>query len=471
MVQDKLRKNLIIIFSIIFIIIVTTFVLYNVTDIFRTKRGVFFRYFGQINEITNVLDMQEKYMEYEKTKKNNSYIRTGEMVITDSKNIADASILSKVKLILNGKTDNSNGKSNNDIVIKSDNKELFNITVSKDKDLYGFFAPQIADGYIVVRNKDLNILAKNMQLENAENIPEQIIFSDIEEILSTSNAEKRQIAKYIKIVKNKAPDTSYSKEAKRKIEIEGQKYETTASILKLNSEQNSSLQIELLEELSIDSVMMNYITSKCKLLNLAGDCTNINSLNAKIKKRIEDLKNKKISSKDITVTVYEHKQKNIQTRIQIGDIIIKISHLNMDGREIVKIELEEKNKKKILRIQKSNEGYNIKICQEEDSIVKSLELKYSITGTIEENNIENYLTIKLINDIKEVTFEYKDKVEFTNDIGMLKEMQDGKIAVINDYEPNRIKEFVDLVKKQINSVYVNKAASIGVNLEPIFKTE
>ena len=471
MVPDKLRRNLIIIFSIIFILIVTIFVLYNVTDIFRTKRGVFFRYFGQISEITKVLDMSEEYKEYQKTKKNNPYITTGEMVIADSKNIADASILNKVKLTLNGKTDTSNGKSNKDIVIKSATNELFNMTVSKDKDLYGFFAPQIADGYIVVRNKDLDTLAKNMKLNNSENVPKQFMFPNIEEILSTSSAEKRRIAKYIKMIRNKAPDTAYSKEDKRKIEIEGQKYETTASILKLNSEQSSSLQIELLEELSTDSVMMNYITSKCKLLNLAGDCTEINLLNAKIKERIEALKNNKVLAKDITVTVYEYKQKNVQTRIQIGGITIKISHLNIDEKEIVKIEIEEENNKKIFKIQKSREGYNIKIWQEEDSIVNSVEFKYNITGTVEQNNIENYLTIKLINDIKEVTFEYKDKIEFTNDIGTLKDVQDGKVAVINDYAPNEIKDFVDLVKKQINSVYVNKAASIGVNLEPIFKIE
>ena len=47
-------------------------------------------------------------------------------------------------------------------------------------------------------------------------------------------------------------------------------------------------------------------------------------------------------------------------------------------------------------------------------------------------------------------------------------MQDDKVAVINDYDADYLKEFVNLVKKQINTVYINQAASIGINLDPIF---
>ena len=50
-------------------------------------------------------------------------------------------------------------------------------------------------------------------------------------------------------------------------------------------------------------------------------------------------------------------------------------------------------------------------------------------------------------------------------------MQDDKVAVINDYDKDYIFEFVNLVKKQINTVYVNQAALIGINLDPIFDIE
>ena len=110
----------------------------------------------------------------------------------------------------------------------------------------------------------------------------------------------------------------------------------------------------------------------------------------------------------------------------------------------------------------------MKIQNEENDIIKSAEFIYSLTGTVSENNIQNHLTIKLVDDIKRITFEYNDNINFTNDIGTLEEMQDDKVAVINDYDADYLKEFVNLVKKQINTVYINQAASIGINLDPIF---
>ena len=87
---------------------------------------------------------------------------------------------------------------------------------------------------------------------------------------------------------------------------------------------------------------------------------------------------------------------------------------------------------------------------------------------MQENNIENHLIINRINDIKKISFEYNDKINFTSDIGTFKDMQDDKVAVVNDYDSNYIKEFTDIIKKQINDVYINQAASIGINLDPIF---
>ena len=272
------------------------------------------------------------------------------------------------------------------------------------------------------------------------------------------------------MIRDKAPDTAYTKEEKKKIEIEGQKYETTAATLKLDEDSNRNLQIEILEELTKDSIMMNYITSKCKLMNLTGNCTDINSLNNAMKSRIEDLELRRTVEPDITITVYEYKQKNIQTVIQINEVIIKITHINIDKEELVKIELghEDIDRKTSVEIRKTKEEHKVKFYQEEDTIEKSIEFIYSMTGKVDDNTIQNHLTVNAVNDIKEITYEYNDSINFTKDIGNLNEMQAGKVLIINDYNPSYIKEFVDLVKTQINLVYINQAASIGVNVDPIF---
>lgn len=470
MKKDKLKRNLIIIIAIIAIIATTIFVLYNVTDIFRTKRGAFFRYFAQIPDMADILDTSSEYDNYKKTKESMPYTTSGEMTIYQSQNIADDAILNKIKMTVEGKTDPQNEKSNANISIKSGNRELFNMSTTRDKKMYGFFAPQIADGYIAVRNENLSELAKSMRLKNANKIPDQVMPVNINEILNTSNTEKKHISKYIKMIRNKAPDTSYSKDTKQKIEIEGKKYTTNSYTLKLNAEQNSNLQINILEEMITDSIMMNYITSKCRLMNLTGDCTDINLLNTKLRKRIETLKNSPSEAGDFIITLYEYKQRNIQTEIKFKDTTIKITYLNIEENNFVRINIQDKDGKDItLKIEKKDEEYTVKLQKNEDDILKSIEFMYSMEGTVSDNNIQNHLTINIVDDIKNVSFKYNDTISFTNDIGSFKEMQEDKVAIVNDYQSEDIQEFVDLLKKQINSVYINQASKVGINLDPIFR--
>ena len=470
MKPNKLKRNLILIFSIVIILVTAIFVLYMTTDIFRTKRDAFFRYALQIPDIFDVLDTNDEYQTYQKTKQSNTYLTTGEMKITSSENIADESILSKVNMTVFGKTDNKKEQANYDITIRSDNNNLFSMTAARDKDLYGFYSEQIADGYIVFRNENLTDLATKMNIENAENIPNQINIFNKEEILNVSNIEKKHLEKYIKIIRNQAPDTSYSKSQNEKIEIEGQKYDTTAYTLSLNSEQNSNLQISILSELTKDSIMMNFITSKCKLLNLNNNFTDINTLNSIFKQRIENLQNNSNLAGDFSITVYEYKQKTIQTKIQINNKLITISNINNDNNKFATIKIEEESKPTInLKVENDNDTYKIKLQKDDSGIINSLELIYNMTGTVAENNIQNHLKINLVDGIKSASFEYNDTINFTTDVGDFKNMQDEKVAVINDYDQDYLNEFLKMVKDQINSVYISQGASIGINLDPLFE--
>lgn len=470
MKPNKLKRNLIIIFSIIIVLALTILVLYMTTDIFRTKRGAFFRYAMQIPEIFDVLDTEEEYQTFQKTKQSNTYTTTGEMKITSSENIADESILSKLSMTVFGKTNNKTEQSNYDVSIKSDNTELFNTTIARDKNLFGFYSSQIADGYIVFRNDNLTDFASKINLGNAENVPNQIMFFNKDKILEVSNIEKRHLEEYIKMIRNQAPDTSYSKNTGEKIEIEGQKYNTTSYTLSLNSKQNSDLQISLLSEMVQDSIMMNFITSKCVLLNLNTDFTDINTLNSKMKERIEALKSNPELAGDFSITVYEYRQNNIQTKIQMGNKTITISQINNDEDNFVVIKVEEENEPTFnIKVENNNGTHTIRIQKDDDGIINSVEVIYNMTGTVAENNVQNHMTINIVDGIKTVSFEYNDNITFTNDIGTFKNMQDEKVAVINDYDKDFLNEFLNTLKNQINYVYTSQGASIGINLDPLFE--
>ncbi len=469
MKPNRLKRNLIIIFSVIIVFAVTIFVLYMTTDIFRTKRGAFFRYALQIPEVFDVLETEEEYQTLQKTKDSNTYTTNGEMKITSSENIADESILSKINMNVIGKTNNKAEQANYDVSINSDSTELFNMTVARDKNLYGFYSSQIADGYIVFRNSNLTELAQKMNLANAENIPNQIMFFDKDEILAVSKIEKKHIEEYIKIIRNQAPDTSYSKNNKDRIEIEGQKYNTTSYTLKLSSEQNSNLQISLFEKAVQDSIIMNFITSKFKLLNFNNNYTDINTLNSIMRERIEQLKENPELAGEFSITVYEYKQKNIQTKIQINNITLTISNINNNEGNFVTIKIEQENQPTIdIKIENNNGTHTLKIQKNDEDIINSIEFIYNMTGTVAENNVKNHLTINIVDGIKTVSFEYNDTINFTNEVGKFKDMEDEKVAVINDYGQDYLNEFLNTIKNQINNVYITQGASIGINLDPLF---
>ena len=191
-------------------------------------------------------------------------------------------------------------------------------------------------------------------------------------------------------------------------------------------------------------------------------------LNKKMKERIELLKNNPDEAGEISITVYENKLKNIQTKIEYNGKTITISNLQEGNEKNVILKVSDGTKVTTIKIKGNEQEHSLKYQTQENEIIKSIEAKYWITGTVQENNIENHLIINRINDIKKISFEYNDKINFTSDIGTFKDMQDDKVAVVNDYDSNYIKEFTDIIKKQINDVYINQAASIGINLDPIF---
>ena len=67
-------------------LIITIALLYFFTDIFRTKRGAFYKYFNNIPTMLKVVDSND-YADYKKAKKQYAYTREAEMTIQSSENM------------------------------------------------------------------------------------------------------------------------------------------------------------------------------------------------------------------------------------------------------------------------------------------------------------------------------------------------------------------------------------------------
>ena len=105
------KRKRIIIYVIILLIVLTIVFLYFKTDIFRTKRGAFIRYFKTTDQCFEIFK-EKNYIEYNKNKRKNCYIRKGNLKIVDSTNVADSGIMDKLSANINVKSNKEEEQKN-----------------------------------------------------------------------------------------------------------------------------------------------------------------------------------------------------------------------------------------------------------------------------------------------------------------------------------------------------------------------
>ena len=81
------------------------------------------------------------------------------------------------------------------------------------------------------------------------------------------------------------------------------------------------------------------------------------------------------------------------------------------------------------------------------------------------------MTIKHNSGIKRITYLYNDEIDFTKDIGQIKDFEGTTTVKLNEMKDNELSAFMKLLKNRINDVYISKGAGIGINLDPIFVYE
>ena len=468
--RRKLKKDvkLKIVAGVILLILAAGAALYFNTDIFRTKREVFIKYFDQTFEATKMLE-DESNSAYNEKKITSKYKRVGNAKIISSSNVADSKVLDKLKFSIGERTDNSNEKSAIMINVMNGMEIMEEIDLLKDGDNLGFYCKDVANSYVFVRNGEMKKIFDLAEINELSMVPNYIGNSDPKYLVETTDVEKEHINKLLDIMKNNVPNNAYNKDGKVKINVDGTDYEANAYSLTLGSSDAATLYIDMLEKITSDSILINYFSSKAKLMNMEEDYTDVNKLNAYLQKVISDLRKDSSKAKEFKVIVYENGMKNIRTDITFGETKIVIDHLKKDDVETSIFKLNEYSFKMSKDSKSNTYTYEIR----KDKTTKSEEFRLEIIinqmGNVEDNSIRNKATINLTNGIKHLTLEYNDTVNFTDEIGTILSVDNTSHIIVNDFEDKEIKEFISGLKKKINSVYIKQGTDLGINLDPLFK--
>ena len=461
-VKTKQRRQLrlAIAFLVLSILTVVSIVLYLNTDFFRTKRSSFIKYLSQTSSFLDVLEDEDMQKYFDK-KETTAYVREGSATIQSSTNVAESTIMDKIKFTVKTKVDNENDKMHAEVSALKSSDLLAGATIVREKDIYGFYSQQVSNGYIAIRNKDLKTVLKN--IDSKINVPDEIKSLNLEKIKETSNEENKKLEECVQLLNDSDLDNAYTKEVGTSVEIDGKKYDATKYTLELNKEQSANIQIKLLKKISTDSILMNYFTSKCILLNLDKEYCDLNKLNEHMKARIATLEANSSEAGEIKMVIYENGQRNIRTELNINNHKYAIDHVKDQDNELSAVEIDDVR----IKVQKENDNWIIKY-ENKSGVEDIIDINWHQEGKLEDNNIKNIVTLTRQSGIKKVTYSYQDTINFTDDIGNVEGFGNTDRVIINDMESDDAKDFIENVKDTINNVYVNAGAKVGINLDRIF---
>ena len=257
--------------------------LFFMTDTFKSKRQIFEKYLFMAYEeldseedanLSRVLNKLEE----------NKFSITGSGSFDCSSN-SMSSEEQKTQQALNGSKIESKGygdlskkKFKNTYTLKTKGTDIASVTVGRGEyinkdlqvsDLFAITSPEVVNAYLGVENGKINKLAEDLGNEYSYLVPSGLNyrFSSYLKLFSLKENEKENIKKtYVEYLDKAFQDSQFSKVNSVDVSIDGTVYVAKQYSLNLNKTQANSFITGLLDTLKTDSLTLNCIAQKAKLL-------------------------------------------------------------------------------------------------------------------------------------------------------------------------------------------------------------
>lgn len=476
---------------IVIIIIITGILLYLNTDMFKSNKTLFFKYFEKNSE--NIKEIEEIFesTEYEKNLQNNKYTDDINIKVNYTNNLQTTSednsnTINNVKLLIKGEEDKNNKYSYKDFKLEKDkniatntenqsssessnesnNKEqnIMEVEYIKNDNNYGIRFSDLFKQYLLVENNNLKDLFRKIGYseQELENVPDSIEINDItlSDIKFTEDEIKQLSEKYSEIINKKVSKEKFEKNSKQVITINEKNITTNAYILKLTNEELNNLYVDLLESLKQDEIILNKIESIQNKIN----SININSSESKdlkesfaeeIDLQIEKINKTNIGNQETKIIVYENSGKTIRTAIQGKDYEINFDYINTQ---------DEKNIELIVK-KDEIETYNIKLKKDKDGIkldIYSNDETNPIKISLEQNKNEsdkkcsNNINLKYENANSKLEVSAEQEINIVDNFENENTLNDQNSILLNGLEKEQLQAVLNQVseevQKKINSI-------------------
>lgn len=431
----KAKKILLFIIIILLLIVGVIAVIYFKTDIFKSNAQKFWKYANQnmdVIELFNNQDMQD----IRNKRSNNPYEIKSELNIRQGENSYMAAIKSSAQ------------DSNNivtDVDIKRNNTDIINFVLAKKSNLVAFMSKELANGFIAVKNNDIQDLAKEAGMEDNSNIPDTINWFSVLDILYIQESDQKYFVEtYSKIIEECTSKDNYSEE-NTAIVIDDVEHKVTKYDVTLTEKQTKEIAKKILTHMKDeDARAINFIASRLKLLNFPKKYTENDSITGEIGKIIEQID--AIEATDdifIEATVYVENKQTIQTNIKIknGDII-KIIFKKDDNKLYI---IQDQKNEYLANLENPVANYI--------GNIKEITLSNSIGDDKNSSTIE--FNAKFFNELE---IKYNTKITIGNAGEASLEFEKTPRIVLNELENDKLKSTYNMIVYGLGKIYENKKA-------------
>ena len=447
---------------VVVLAIVATLVVLK-TDLFKSDKVLFWKYVGK--EFESGIPATTQLQDVEKMKEQSPYITNGELTISSTDEDANE-VLEKIKLTLDSETDKVNKYSHTNAKVGYANATIFNLDYANQDDIYALKSDEIVTVYLGVRNENLNVLLQKLGIRISTGIPDKIEPLDYGELLKISDEEKAHIQEtYTNIIINNISEDSYSKQTEAVIEKDGVSYNTTSYRLDLTADQISNILVNVLNTLKTDSITLNLIATKAKLLELDEEYSTVEGINAVIDDMIEEIQNAEFT--DTSFVVYSYKGETIATEILFRNelkmtIYNEESNIKLVGQDLTgESDFETVSMDVMYAMTSTHTNINVKVEKDEEEVMT---FNITNTGSATGGEIQTAAEFTMVDEKSKETImlEYNETLEFVNEIEEKESLDETNCAILNDYTQDQLTALIQALANQIVVVYNQKAQMLGM---------
>lgn len=430
------NKKLIVIISVVLILAIASAVfayLYLMTDIFKSNKELFAKYFGQNEEmLQKIIDLKTIEV-YKNLKNENKYESNTNIKINYSEGGEISNPLNNLTAKIGIQKDNQEQYTYLDGQILYDDEEYLETEFIKEQDVYGIRFPYAIQQFITAKND--------------ENITE--IMSDIgltteqsEDLINlfeskTNNNEKINTLKnkYFDIVKSTIVNGEFSKQKNAIITYNNNTVKANAYTVLLSSKQVENMLIEILNNVKNEADLIDKET---------------------IIKTIDETINKlsgEIEIPEIKITVYEYKQNTIRTVFDIDRNSILIENMEQNQELKTKIHYSNLSDESLVETEISISRTNYE-NEERFEIIANItegDDKYIITFSNIMQSIQGQMkvdtNIGYKQDITEISMVIENNVNIGQDFEKNHTLENGNSRSISSLEKQKRKEMIAKIKE------------------------